>query len=135
MPDTLFATMLERVARAGETHRLELPADWMQGRAGFGGLVGALALKAMRPLVPPERKVRSLLISFVAPVGPGPFAIQARRLRSGKAVTQVETKLVQQDGICCVALGSFGGDRESAIRIDAAPCPAMAGFSFRRRTE
>jgi acyl-CoA thioesterase len=126
MPDMLFSTILEKAGAASEPARLQLPEDWMQGRAGYGGLVGALALKSMRRRVAAERKVRSLLVSFVGPVGPGKFSIHTRVLRSGKAVTHVEAQVVQAEAIRCVALGSFGGDRESAIRIDPAPRPDMA---------
>jgi acyl-CoA thioesterase len=127
MPDTTFAAILETISRTIDGTGLELPSDWMQGRAGYGGLVGALALKAMRGHVSPDRKVRSLLISFVGPVGPEVFSLQTRVLRSGKAVTQVQAKLVQSDNICCVALGSFGGDRDSIIRIEPIQHPKMAG--------
>jgi acyl-CoA thioesterase len=125
MTDTLFSTMLETIGDASETTRLRLPADWMQGRAGYGGLVVALALRSMRGQVLPDRKVRSLLTSFVGPVGPEEFSIHTRVLRSGRAVTQVEAKLVQQASERCVVLGSFGGDRESVIRIDPSPRPEM----------
>ena len=125
MPDTLFATLLENITEDKNSYSLRLSPDWMQGRAGFGGLVGALALKAMRSHVVPSRKVRSLLIAFVGPVGPEEFTIHAKVLRAGKSVTQVEAKLVQADQVCCTALGSFGEDRDSVIRIQPAACPAM----------
>ena len=70
MTDTTFATLLDSARRITGTTALTLPDDWMQGRAGYGGLIGALVLKAMRARVPVERKVRSLLITFVGPVGP-----------------------------------------------------------------
>ena len=108
MPETSFSTILATIGDAAEANCLQLPEDWMQGRAGYGGLVGALALKAMRSHVPPARKVRSLLISFVGPVGPQEFTIHARVLRSGKAVTHVEAKLVQQEAVRCVVLGDLG---------------------------
>ena len=125
MPDTSFSTILATIGDASEPTGLKLPEDWMQGRAGYGGLLGALALKAMRSHVPLARKVRSLLISFVGPVGPEAFSIHTHVLRSGKAVTHVEAKLVQKETVRCVVLGSFGGDRESAIRIVPAPRPEM----------
>mgnify|MGYP000016453562 CR=1 FL=1 len=107
MENTSFAAMLERVADAPEAASLQLPSDWMQGRAGYGGLLGALALKSMRSLVPPERKVRSLLIAFVGPVGPGDFTIQSQALRAGKSVTQLEAKLAAlENAESCVAFGS-----------------------------
>ena len=64
MERTSFASLLDRVAPAAERNPLQLPPDWMQGRAGYGGLVGAMALKSMRSQVPFARKVRSLLIGF-----------------------------------------------------------------------
>ena len=79
----------------------------MQVRAGYGGLLGALALNAIRRHVPPARKVRSLLISFVGPVGPEEFSIRTHVLRAGKAVTHVEAKLVQQEAVRCVVLRDF----------------------------
>ncbi len=103
MPDTLLSTILETISSASETASLQLPEDWMQGRAGYGGLAVALALRSMRGHVPAERKVRSLLTSFVGPVGPGDFSIHTRVLRSGKAVTQVEARLVQQKDVRCLA--------------------------------
>ena len=108
MPDTSFAALLERVDSATDTNRLQLTPDWMQGRAGYGGLLGALALKAMRSHVPLARKVRSLLISFVGPVGPEAFSIHTHVLRSGKAVTHVEAKLVQKETVRCVVLRDLG---------------------------
>ena len=127
MPDTLLSTILETVGGASETTLLQLPEDWMQGRAGYGGLVGALALKSMRSHVPQARKVRNMQVSFVGPVGPGDFSIHTHVLRSGKAVTHAEAKLVQQGDVRCVVLGSFGGDRNSAIRIEPEPLPKMIG--------
>ncbi|HSO19566.1 MAG TPA: thioesterase family protein, partial [Desulfosarcina sp.] len=126
MTDTSFADLMASFDASARRPAFRLPQDWMQGRAGFGGLLGALALKSMRAHVPRARRVRSLLISFVAPVGPGDFAIHTGVLRSGKSVTHMEAKLVQRDQVCCVALGGFGGDRQSVIAIEPADRPQMA---------
>ena len=125
MPNTAFASLLENVVRADDNSRLHIPEDWMQGRAGYGGLVGALALKTMRNQVRPTRKVRSLLIAFVGPVGPAAFTIQSRVLREGKSVSQLEARVVQADQVCCTALACFGSDRDSVVRIEPVPRPAM----------
>lgn len=125
VPDSSFASLLESVEGGSAAHRLRLPADWMQGRAGFGGLLGALALKSMRRHVPDQRKVRSLLIAFVGPVGAGEFSIAAGVMRSGKSVTHVQAQLVQHDQVCCVALGGFGAKRQSVIHIEPPGCPPM----------
>ena len=127
MPDTTFSALLDRAREVTEKTPLRVPGDWMQGRAGYGGLIGALALKAMRSQVPAERKVRSLLMAFVGPVGPAPFFIQTQKLQAGRSVTTVEAKVIQADTICCTAVSSFGADRKSAIQIAPIGRPQMAG--------
>jgi acyl-CoA thioesterase len=122
---TSFTAMMARVDDDKESISLQLPPDWMQGRAGYGGLVGALALKSMRGRVPSKRKVRSLLIAFVGPVGPGEFTLESTVLRAGKSVTQMEAKLMQADNICCSAMASFGADRDSSIHIPPEARPLM----------
>jgi acyl-CoA thioesterase len=76
MPDTAFGTLQECAERQTDTIRMHLPDDWMQGGAGFGGLLGALVLKSMRVHVPAARKVRSLLVAFVGPMDKGALTVQ-----------------------------------------------------------
>jgi acyl-CoA thioesterase len=127
MTDTTFASILERVEGATETFTLQLPEDWMQGRAGFGGLVAALALKAMRGHVPDDRKARSLMVSFIGPVGKGDFSIHTSILRSSKSVTHAEARVVQDESVKCVVLGSFGEDRGSVVKFLPPKRPDMPG--------
>lgn len=109
MLDTRFATLIDSVHNTTTDMPLIVPDDWMQGRTVYGGLVAAMVLKSMRTHVPEERKVRSLLFSFVGPLGAEPFHIQTKVLRSGKSVTTIESKVIQNDTICSTAVGSFGG--------------------------
>lgn len=125
MLNTKFTTMLDRAQNTTGENQFSVPDDWMQGRTAYGGLVAAMVLKSMRGHVVPERKVRSLFFSFVGPVNSDPFRIQTELLRSGKSVTTVESKLIQNDKICCTALGSFGGDRESKIEIKPIERPEL----------
>ncbi len=118
MPDTAFATLLDQAQNTAAEKRLCVPDDWMQGRTAYGGLVAAMALNSMRGHVARERKVRSLLFSFVGPLDSEPFSIRTQRLRSGKSVTTIESKIIQNDKICCTAVGSFGGDRDSQIQME-----------------
>ncbi|WDP88440.1 MAG: thioesterase family protein [Desulfobacter sp.] len=125
MPDTDFATLMDKVHTRGTREELRVPEEWMQGRTAYGGLVAAMALKSMRVHLPRERKVRSLLFSFVGPVDAAPFFFHTQVLRSGKSVTTIEAKLVQKDQVRCTAVGSFGGDRESKIRMAPVGRPEM----------
>lgn len=120
MPDTKFAEMMDRARTAAEETPLHIPEDWMQGRTAYGGMAAAMTLKSMRRHVPEGRKIRSLLFSFAGPLDSGPFAIQNQVLRSGKSVTTIESRIVQNDSICLAGIGSFGGDRNSKIQSEPA---------------
>jgi acyl-CoA thioesterase len=129
MSDTLFATLIENIQTAGGKTPMHVQDDWMQGRTVYGGLVAAMALKSMRAHVSPERKIRSLFISFIGPLDAEPFHIQTRQLRSGKSVTTVESRIIQNNTICCTSLGNFGADRDSQIQIPPVNRPNMPDFS------
>ncbi len=116
-----FTTLLQQLRESG-TAMARVDETWAQGRATFGGLVAALLYEAMRKQVPEERLIRSFALSFVGPAGPGEQTYQAQVLRSGKAVTQMEARLLQGGETMAVALASFGAGRESAV---VAPGHAM----------
>ncbi len=102
-------------AGAGQA-RVEVPEDWLQGRTLFGGLQAAIALRAMRTLVP-EAPLRSLQTTFVAPVPGGLVRSTARVLRSGKNATQVEARIVDGDATLAVMVGIFGLARDSSVSV------------------
>ena len=103
---------LLRAARGSE--ELTMPESWSQGRATFGGLTAALMFERMEKLVAEGRAMRSLQVSFVGPVEPEvPASFEAEILREGKAVSQVQGRIVQKGETRLVCLASFGGDRDS----------------------
>lgn len=99
--------------------KAHVPEGWSQGRAVYGGLVGALAAKGMSKMIgddcPP---IRSFMGSFVAPLPAGDCVIAPKLIRQGKNVTQMSTEVVADDKVCFQALALFGASRET---IDAAP--------------
>jgi acyl-CoA thioesterase len=132
MPDaetTAFADLINRAENPGQKTSVRVPEDWMQGRTVYGGLASAMALAAMRGKVAGDRKIRSLLISFVSPLTAAPFGIETRELRSGKSVTTVESRIIQNGGVCLAAVGSFGGDRDSEIQMVPVKRPGMVSPS------
>lgn len=102
-----------------------VPESWGQGRATFGGMVAALIYQQMTSVVSEGRPLRSLTVSFVAPVAPGEMKVSVRLLREGKAATQVEATGYQDDQAVAVLLASFGGDRQSVINIQGQDAPDM----------
>jgi acyl-CoA thioesterase len=91
--------------------------DWTQGRATFGGLVGALGNEAMRRLVPPDRPLRELKTVFVGPTLAGPVRIEAQILRVGKAVTIANAQLSSAGKISATLTGIYGADRTAALSL------------------
>lgn len=112
-----FSEALAGVQRDGDRWTASVSEDWLQGRSAFGGLQVALALRAMRTLVPMEVPLRSLQVTFVAPVPAGSIRIAANVLRQGKSVTQVEARLLDGDATLCLVIGVFGAARESKLHL------------------
>lgn len=105
-----------------------VPQSWGQGRAAFGGLVAALVLAAMRRQVPAGRPLRSLAVTFVGPLQPGvPAQVEAEVLREGRAVSQMLGRATQEGQVVALVQGSFGAPRDSVVRVEALPAPAMMG--------
>jgi hypothetical protein len=92
----------------------QVPEDWLQGRSVFGGLQVALAVRAMRTLVP-EMPLRTLQTLFAAPVPGGWVTAEARVLRAGKNTVHVEARIVGGDETQALVVGVFGAARESVV--------------------
>ncbi len=100
--------------------------EWAQGRAAFGGLLVGMAVRALAQRVPADRRLRSVLVDFVAPAGVGPLRVETRILREGRALTHAEARLVQGGEVCAVVVAAYGAARATAIRWEAGPPPTVA---------
>jgi acyl-CoA thioesterase len=121
---SIFSKISVPYEREGQMY-FRVTEDWTQGRAAFGGLVVASALRAMLPHVPAERHLRSLFVSFVAPVGVGEAKIRVELLRSGRALTTLEARVSQGETTCTVLLGSFGEAHERELAIEPPKMPSV----------
>lgn len=116
--DALFAAL-----RTGES--VDIPPGWTQGRANYGGLVGALMYARTEAVLGEARWLRSATVSFVGPVATGPATVTAEILRAGKSVVQTEARILQNGEVVAVLLSSFGAARESYIRVEAEAAPVF----------
>jgi acyl-CoA thioesterase len=116
----LFSHVLDTVRASDDAWTAEVTEDWAQGRTLFGGIQAALAVRAMRDLVPQSVPLRVLQTSFIAPVAPGKLRIEASVLRSGKSVTHVEARILDQGQTACLVVGVFGKSRQSIIELTPA---------------
>ena len=101
--------------RPGES-TIDVPDDWLQGRTLFGGMQAIVGLLAMRS-VAPAAPLRSLQVTFLAPVPGGPVTARATVLRSGKSATHVEARIVDGDKTLALMVGVFGLPRSSAVSL------------------
>ena len=105
---------------------MNVPEQWGQGRAVFGGVAVALVYQAMRARIPAERPLRSLAITFVAPMECAKaLSFEVEVLREGRAVSQVLGRAVQDGQVVTLVQGSFGAGRTSAAVVEAEPAPPI----------
>ncbi len=121
-----FSEAMQTVTRHGDGWQATVSEDWLQGRSAFGGLQAALALRAMRELVPADMPLRSLQTTFVAPVPAGTVGIRARCMREGRSVIQVEASLCDGDQTLCQLVGVFGKARPSILDFQPVQPPVTS---------
>jgi acyl-CoA thioesterase len=123
----LFSETLESVRSSGSGFIADVGEDWSQGRATFGGMVAALGNEAMRRLVPMDRPLRALNVTFVAPLVHGLVHINTRVLRVGKVVTIAQAELISAGAVAATMTGIYGSARATSIVIE----PARSGVAPR----
>jgi acyl-CoA thioesterase len=113
----LFSETLRSLRSSDAGWTAQIGEDWSQGRATFGGMVAALGNEAMRRLVPVDRPLRGLNVTFAGPVAPGTVDIQARVLRVGKAATIAQADLISANSVAASMTGVYGLARPTSIVI------------------
>jgi acyl-CoA thioesterase len=118
----------EILAGVDETGRGQVSADWRQGQTIFGGMTAALLYQALRRVEADSRILRSLTVQFIDPPRAGaPFELRVETFKQGRNVSMAQSRMVQDGAVKATALGCFGADRPSALRIEPLPAPALPG--------
>lgn len=102
--------------------RMEIPANWMQGRTSYGGLSSALALHAAQQIATDLPPLRSAQVSFVGPLA-GSVDVTARLIRRGKNAAWVQADVVSDLGLGLAATFVFVRDMASKVTFSDAPAP------------
>lgn len=133
------------VTAQGDHYTALLDEQWSIGHKLQGGyLLAVLARAACRHAGEDHPHPTAVSGSFIRPPEPGPAEIHVTTLRSGRSITQVHTRLVQEDATCVeasIALGRltesepwWSSSREPALPAeqDCPRTPTMApgGFSL-----
>ena len=119
MQETDIVAILTRLEQSS-SNTTSFGTTWSQGRSAFGGLATAFAVTGMRKLLETPQPMRSLMVSFIAPMPPGAIKVEAGILRRGKNVTQSRADVIANDVLCLQAMGVFGNPRP-ALQVPAEP--------------
>lgn len=122
---TTYSTLLSQMTGGHGQRMLDVPADWLQGRTVFGGLQVALAVQAMRDLVP-EAPLRSVQATFIAPAPGGELRARAKVMRTGKNVTHVEAHIGTTE-VQTLVVAVFGVARSSRVQVTPTQPAVVAG--------
>lgn len=124
-----YRKVLEQLRPDGADWVAEVGEDWLQGRTVFGGMQVALAVRAMRALLPPDAPrlpLRSLQATFVGPMPAGvEVRLRASLLRSGKSVTHARCDVVHEGAMACTVVAIFGAARRSSFALEI-PRPVVS---------
>ncbi|MBL8299465.1 MAG: thioesterase family protein [Rhodanobacteraceae bacterium] len=108
--------LIRSVVHTDNRIQVEVSDDWMQGRSVFGGLQAAIAVAAMRSLAP-DLPLRTLQMTFIAPVPMGTVRAVAVLLRSGKSTQHIQARIEDGSGaLLALAIGVFGSGRPSRVQ-------------------
>ena len=122
MPIQPFSSIVATPATPGADDsallRARVTDDWLQGRAAFGGLQGALGALAMRAAVGDGPPLRALQMTFVAAIEAGEALADARIVRRGRAVTHVQCTLTSGGRTAALLVGLYGAARDSKAVAD-----------------
>lgn len=118
-----YQVMQQFAADQPDTMDITVPEHWGQGRAVFGGLAAALAMAHLLSVIPAGVPLRSVSVSFVAPLNAGAAMVKRRILRQGKSVIQATAEIEQDGQVALIMLASFGAARGSAYHLEANTAP------------
>ena len=111
--------LLSAHRRDGDRVRFDVPADWLQGRTAYGGLIAAMGTQAMRVVTgdawPPTLRLRALQTNFIGPVVAGPAEVAVTVLREGKSVRQIQATVKSEGLVAATLVGVYGSPRTSAL--------------------
>jgi len=105
----------------------EVTADWLQGKAMFGGVVTAMGYAVLASLVPAERLPRTVNTVFLSRVEGGTVGVEGVVLRAGRQITLCEARIVQAGILCAVVSVVFGANRASHMIVKPAQRPERPG--------
>ncbi|MGB0922233.1 MAG: thioesterase family protein [Alphaproteobacteria bacterium] len=119
-----FDELLGMMTQEGETHKVTLPEDWLQGRTAFGGLSAALCYEAAVRAGDDLPPLRSAQFAFIGPAA-GELTMTPTLLRRGKSAAYFGVDQIGEKGMATRAMLCFGAERPSAVDHTDIPAPQV----------
>ena len=121
MNETGFTEIFSNASIVDDELSMRVDEGWMQGRTIYGGLTAAICLQTILKTNPDLPPLRSGLVNFVGPAN-GDLKCRAEKLREGKSVTFVQSRLYGERGLSTSCDYAFGVARQSKIaRVFVSP--------------
>lgn len=123
---TAFDEVTAHTAEGAGHYAVEVHDGWGAPIGPNGGYVAALILRAMMAEAG-GRAPRSLTLHYLRAPRPGPGVVEVTAQRSGRSMSTLSARLVQEDRVCTLVVGAFAvpfqAAAEYAIDAPAAPPP------------
>jgi acyl-CoA thioesterase len=113
-----LASLLGQFQAGTNSHRINIPPSWHQGRTAYGGLSSVLAYQAAKLADNDLPPLQSAQIAFVGPLA-GAVDVTAAVLRRGKNTAFVKTEISGADGIGLTCTFIFMNRRNSHLDYQA----------------
>jgi acyl-CoA thioesterase len=111
---TRFATDTAVTPAGPGRYDARIDPGWWIERGPNGGYVAALILRAVTSEVAdPDRRLRSFTVHYLAPPAEGEVEVLVAVERTGRSMTSVSARLVQQDRLLAIAVAAFSTSRPS----------------------
>jgi len=117
-----LASLLGQFQAGANTHRIQIPPTWHQGRTSYGGLSSVLAYQAAKLADADLPPLQSAQIAFVGPLA-GEVDVSASVLRRGKNTAFVKAEISGSDGVGLSCTFIFMNRRHSHLDYEALPRP------------
>lgn len=119
---TAFTSATTVVADGEGRYRASVNGEWSAPRVPQGGIVTALACRAMRAALETDLPLRTVTALFAAPVESGEIEIEASALRRGRSTAHAAATVRNPGAEAgCSALAMFGADRPTFTFTDLEP--------------
>jgi acyl-CoA thioesterase len=122
---TRFATDTAVTALGGGRYAATIDRGWWIERGPNGGYLAAIVLRAvLAEVADPERAPRSFTLHYLRPPVEGPCELEVTVERSGRGLSTVSARMVQDGRVCIVALVALGVQRPGPT-LDEHPAPSV----------